>query len=92
MYPSTTTALPVFAIAARARSIPYSVLDFRYSSPSGELTYFARCSSRVARPPSPCIRPRASLIGNMMRARKWSMNPPFCPFFTRPAAAISSTE
>ena len=28
----------------------------------------------------------------MIRARKWSIQPPFCPFFTSPAAVSSACE
>ena len=72
MYPSTTSARPLFTICGRARSIPYSVRRFEYSSPSGELTYFGFWSGSSARAPNPCTRPRASRIGNTIRERNRS--------------------
>ena len=45
-------------------------------SVSAVLTYLAPWSSRIARPPKPSVRPRASRIGNMIRERKRSYSPP----------------
>jgi hypothetical protein len=72
VFPSTTQTRSSFAIAARARSRPYSTSPFRNSSLSGEFTYFARsgsssCSFRAWKPST---RPLGSASGKTRRRAK----------------------